>query len=442
MISLFLLYYYFQKTTINLNLIKLLNYRKLLFFIFFLLFFNILFSQKRNDKDNLSIRPPIYFETHIVPNDSLYTCFISFKIPYNHLLFVRENGSFKSELSITYEIFKNKKFISRIFDKKTISISKYERTNDTKSFVEGITSFNISEGEYRILPSILLGNTDIDLKGMPVKLLVDSTQVDRPLVVYNASSCDSSYIKLANFQNSIPFSKNEYDLLIPIYSQNDISLNVEIKQDEKLIFDEKITEYELLNNKLSECDNQIIITQTKNAEFVKYYRLKFVNKNLIEGNAKVLIKSDSIDYDYDFNVFWNEKPKSLIDVEEAIEAMVVIGLREESDSLLDFSDDEQYKALFDYWSRFDDDKSTSFNEVFDEFYARIDFVKEEYNSLGKNDGLETDRGKTYLLFGEPNKIERTYSEVYNVLEVWIYNSLNEKIYFSDKTGTGKFERIK
>ena len=55
---------------------------------------------------------------------------------------------------------------------------------------------------------------------------------------------------------------------------------------------------------------------------------------------------------------------------------------------------------------------------------------------------KNDRGKTYLIYGEPDKIERTYSDVYNVLEVWIYNSMNEKIYFSDKTGTGKFERIK
>jgi len=73
---------------------------------------------------------------------------------------------------------------------------------------------------------------------------------------------------------------------------------------------------------------------------------------------------------------------------------------------------------------------------------KIDFAKEEFNSLSKDDGLDTDRGKTYILYGEPDKIERTYSDIFNVLEVWIYNSMNEKIYFSDKTGTGKFIRIK
>lgn len=402
----------------------------------------MLFSQGRGDHEDLSKREPIYFETHLVPNDSLFTCYISFKIPYSNLLFVRENGSFKSGLSITYEIFENDKFISRVYDKKTISIAEYEKTNDEKLFVEGITSFKLGEGEYRLAPSILLGNTDFEIKNRPFELLVDSSQLSRPLVVSNNRNCDSSNIKLANLKNTIPFSTNKYDLLIPIYIDGDISLDVEIKQDEKIIIDEKITEYELLSSELSDCNNQIIITKNNNSELVKYFRLNFVNKNLIEGNAKILIKSETFELEFDMYVFWSEKPKSLFTIDDAIDAMDIIVHKDVSDSLSDFSEDEEYQSLFNYWSRFDDDNSTSFNEVFYEFYLRIDFIKKEFNSLGKNDGLNTDRGKTYLLFGEPDKIERTYSEIYNVLEVWIYNSLNEKIYFSDKTGTGKFERIK
>ena len=167
-----------------------------------------------------------------------------------------------------------------------------------------------------------------------------------------------------------------------------------------------------------------------------------MNKNLIEGDARIHISSESIQLEFDTKVFWNDKPRSLFNSEYAIEAINLIGYNSVADSLLDISDDEQYQALFNFWSRFDDDKSNSFNEVFDEYYSRIDFVNKEYNSLNKNDGLKNDRGKTYLIYGEPDKIERTYSDVYNVLEVWIYNSMNEKIYFSDKTGTGKFERIK
>ncbi len=422
--------------------IKLIKNRKLLILILFILFLNTLFPQRRKSHEELPKRQPIYFETHIVPKDSSFICFISFKIPFNNLLFVRERGSFKSELSVTYEIFENNKFISRMFDKKTISIDEYEKTDNTDLFLEGITSFKLGEGEYKIKPSILLGNTDIEIKNRPLKLLVDSTQISKPLVVSNKSYCDSSNIKLNNFQNTIPFSKSEYDLLIPIYNNSDFPLSVKIKQDEKIIIDKIITEYELLGRELSECNNQIVVGKKNNSELVKYFRLNFVNKNLIEGDIKIFIKTKVSEFEFDMNVYWAEKPKSLFSLSGAISAMKIIGYNDIADSLLNISDDEQYKALFNFWSRFDDDSSTSFNEIFNEFYSRIDFVRKEFNSLGKNDGLDTDRGKTYLLYGKPDKIERTYSEIYNVLEVWIYNSLNEKIYFSDKTGTGKFERVK
>lgn len=424
------------------NYIKLIKNQKLFIFIFFLLFINTIFSQRRNNKEELPQKPPIYFETHVVPNDSVYTCFVSFKIPYSNLLFVKENGSFKSEIAITYKLLKDKKFYSRKVDKKTISITEYERTKDSKLFLEGITSFNIEEGEYRISPSILLGNTDIDFKSMPLKLSVDATHVSKPFVVYDGASCDSSNTILANFQNTIPFSKNEYDLLIPIYSKNDIALSVEVKQNEKLILEKRLTKFESFNSDVSVCRNQVILTSNNNSELVKYFRLNFVNKNLLEGDAKIFIKSENLELEFDLKVFWNEKPKSLFNSEEAIEAITHIGYKNVADSLSDIDDDEQYQSLFNFWSRFDDDNTTSFNEVFYEYYSRIDFVREEFNSLSKDDGLETDRGKTYLFYGEPDKVERTYSEIYNVLEVWIYNSIHEKIYFSDKTGMGKFERIK
>nr|MDA3862136.1 GWxTD domain-containing protein [Melioribacteraceae bacterium] len=142
------------------------------------------------------------------------------------------------------------------------------------------------------------------------------------------------------------------------------------------------------------------------------------------------------------SVLWYDKPKSLENTEQAIEYLETIGFKHSADSLLDFSDDEEYQALFHFWKEFDDDSSTSFNPVFKEFYSRIDFVRNEYNTLGKSDGADTDRGRTYIVYGKPDNIERTFKDVYDVIEIWEYKLISEKIYFSDKTGTGKFERIK
>jgi len=116
--------------------------------------------------------------------------------------------------------------------------------------------------------------------------------------------------------------------------------------------------------------------------------------------------------------------------------------QEKADSLLNLTEEKEYNALYNFWKKYDDDTLTEFNSVFDQFYSRIDYVKKEFNSVGKKDAIETDRGKTYINFGKPDNIIRTFNEVNDVIEVWEYNALNKKIYFSDKTGTGKFERIK
>ena len=77
-------------------------------------------------------------------------------------------------------------------------------------------------------------------------------------------------------------------------------------------------------------------------------------------------------------VLWYNKPKSLTNIEHAIEYLEIIGFKNSVDDLLDFSDEEEYHALFDFWRKFDDDDSTAFNPVFDEFYSRIDFVVNKF----------------------------------------------------------------
>ncbi len=422
---------------------KILNYKKLFILILFFLFLTNLFPQKRKRLKELPRKSPIYFETHITTNDSsAYTCFISFKISYNNLLFIKRGGKFQSGISISYEISKDGKYSTRVFDKKTFSVLDYKTTVDSKLFLEGVTSFKVRKGEIKIAPSIQLANTDIEFKSKPLKLVIDSVQISEPIVIYENLVCDSMSYRIANSQNVIPFSEQRYDLLIPIYLNDDSDLKVEIEQRDNVVVKKNISEFILLNKKFSECNNKIIISKKNYQKDVKYYHFKYINKDLTEGPINIKVQHGKTKMNFYMNLFWDEKPKSLSNIEDAIEAMELIGLSNVADSLSDFSDDEAYVALFNYWKKFDDSKSTMFNEVFNEFYSRIDYVNEEFNSLGNNNGLDTDRGKTYLIYGKPDKIERNYSEIYNVVEVWTYSEINQKIRFSDKTGTGNFERIK
>ena len=411
-------------------------------FLTFFLFANVL-GQNKHGMNKKHPELPLFIETHIFPAENIFNCVLSYKIPYSNVLFVKGNSYYSSGYTISFEIYEKEKFVKRIYSSNKIVVDNYSETLSENIYSEGVTSLNITKGKYIIKPSIILNNTAIEARIKPIDLLVDSTQIYAPIFVKDVSQfCDSLKYQLVNFQNSIPFSDEQYHMLIPSFSENEKSIYIEITQQNKSIIKTKINDYIYLNEKFESCNGKLIINKNSNLPFVKFFRVNLVNQKLDEGDVKLKVEVDSKNLEFQFQVLWFEKPISLFNIEEAIKHLKIIGLNTKADSLLNYPDEEQYDVLYNFWAKYDDDTTTAFNSVFTEFYSRIDFVKREFNSLGKKDALETDRGKTYINYGKPDKIIRTFNEIYDVIEVWEYIELNEKFYFSDKTGTGKFERMK
>lgn len=91
------------------------------------------------------------------------------------------------------------------------------------------------------------------------------------------------------------------------------------------------------------------------------------------------------------------------------------------------------------WKKFDPTPSTPFNELMAEFYRRADYSLLEFKSVSQPDGALTDRGKIYILYGPPTKIERSFSKDGRPIEVWTYN-VNRQIKFTffDENKNGNY----
>ncbi len=405
--------------------------------------FNSSIAQKGREENTIPKKRPLYIETHLFSKDSTFICYLSYKIPLNNLLFVKENNYYSSGYSVNFELYKNNKFVKRVFGNGEVVTLSYSNTKNEKLYHEGVISFPIDDGEFSIKPSITLNNTGIEARIKPIKFLVDSSQTAKPIFVKNTKvKCNSVKYELVNFQNSLPFSEIEYAMLLPIDVENEEKISIIISQQNKIIFEKEIIDFEYLNPNITNCENKILLGSNSKLPLLKFAKLNFINRKLVEGMFEIELRIGEKIQKFQSPVLWSDKPKSLDNIEDAIEYLEIIGLENSADSLFDFSEDEEYQVLFDFWKRFDADTSTTFNSVFSEFYSRIDIVKNEFNSLGKKDALKTDRGRTYIFYGKPSSIERTFNDVYDIIEIWDYKELNEKIYFSDKTGTGKFERIK
>lgn len=85
----------------------------------------------------------------------------------------------------------------------------------------------------------------------------------------------------------------------------------------------------------------------------------------------------------------------------------------------------------DFWSVRDPDPTTPENELQLEHYRRLKYVEENFSQYkGFVAGWKSDRGRVYILYGEPSDIERNPSSIENrAWERWWYHGLEGGVYF-------------
>ncbi len=91
------------------------------------------------------------------------------------------------------------------------------------------------------------------------------------------------------------------------------------------------------------------------------------------------------------------------------------------------------KASFqkDFWARRNTDPSSGQNDFEIEHYRRFKYANDTFGQFqGGHAGWRTDRGRVYILYGEPSEIERTPQSISDrAWEKWNYNSLEGGVYF-------------
>jgi GWxTD domain-containing protein len=124
----------------------------------------------------------------------------------------------------------------------------------------------------------------------------------------------------------------------------------------------------------------------------------------------------------------------------------LIMLKDEAQIYKHLTDKEAKESFIeDFWAKRDPSPGTPENENRMEFERRIDFIDRFYKErVGKGRGWESDRGKVYLLLGEPDE---KYSQQLAVAsrfglpkqvpaEIWIYDYYRVSLAFFDMDSLG------
>lgn len=121
--------------------------------------------------------------------------------------------------------------------------------------------------------------------------------------------------------------------------------------------------------------------------------------------------------------------------------------------ILSSQDKDQYEGLttveskrqflYEFWKRKDLDQGSKNNDARSQYLERVTYSNDHFRA-GMREGWKTDRGRVYILYGNPDEIDRHPNETNSKpYEIWYYNSLEGGVSFDfvDRTGFGDYSLV-
>lgn len=157
--------------------------------------------------------------------------------------------------------------------------------------------------------------------------------------------------------------------------------------------------------------------------------------------ATVVMGDDSLPVEAPFRPLWPDMPVSLRDPEFALDALRHVTTREQLDSLRSGTPEGRARALEQFWLPRDPTPGTAMNEVMTEYYRRVDRAITEFATLREPDGSRTDRGRIFILHGQPTRRDRTLGGSEGNRETWTYEGIRKRFIFLDEMRTGWYTLV-
>lgn len=380
--------------------------------------------------------------------DSKLRIFYLYKIPINQLIFTKNSENYFAGINLTLEIFdSSSNFVKRDIKFREVALSDFSQTSDPKLFIEGVIQFELKNADYTLKSRFTDKNSgkDILIKEEKITGLISSSvKFFNPiLLTANKASCDENELdNAANFGGSISFDEFSYNLLIPSKDTSVSKIFIKIISKRDTILSEPVQLYHSFPITLSECNNNIVLNSDTASYCTNNFLITDFSNKLKEGEVEIQVSEfEDFKNKESFKMFvkWIVKPISLLDSENAIKLLKFM-ISEDSVNIL-LKNAKNYDSILNlFWKKYDPTPMTEFNELMTEYYERIDFVNKEYSTISGLKGVNSDRGKIFILYGKPNNVERAAVQNGKISEIWTYTKLQKKFVFVDEKGTGDFVR--
>ncbi|MGE5353702.1 MAG: GWxTD domain-containing protein [Acidobacteriota bacterium] len=402
-------------------------------------------TQAQPSRQGLNQMRGIFFDTIVIPSGNNSNCYIAYQTTCNRLVFVKDKDVFKTHFSLSIEVVDSLsgKVYREITDNE-YSVKDFEETNSENKYVQGVLKLSLPSGSYKVVPVIYDYNTSsehvlsqFDLKVTPPEL----NWALSPIVLKETLPGSNGAQKrvLAGFDGNVPFSHEDYDMVIPVADTNVSSVFVELKNNDSLIFKDSIKNSFVASLSFSPDKENIAAEYNSHGTLTRNFVLPKFNEKLQEGVLSISLENGKKGKTFfRRSVTWYNKPRSLNNLEYAVKVLKNIDGDNESQKKDKAQNKMDYPQLLNYWKKFDPTPQTAYNELMAEFYRRVDYAAMSFSLISNPDGADTDRGRIYIKFGKPKSVERIYTGSKDVQEVWVYEEPNRQFIFVDKSGLGNF----
>ena len=357
--------------------------------------------------DNSDITSKFILTDYIFSNGKDIEYNLILKTPYKNLVFVKTKDIFISNITIHLKVLENNKIIFSDSWSERITVPYYENTKSLDNiYISKI--INLPKQDYKIYISIddyenhkqwnisnNINCTTTNKSEMAVLYKLDNElkYIDESQYI---NALDTIWIKYQVNKDDDLDTSNIYIDLYPI--TNDIFI-------EDTIFNKKI---KILNNDIKSNEINIIPIDITNKK-LESIKINLSYKEIFKTRTVKVLNKLNKDYDYKY----------------------IIGPMEYILNKNDYFEYENLDSLnkIDYIKKYWNNKYNM--ELLDQFINRIEYADINFSQFLEG-GWDSDRGKIYIIYGEPLTITFDFNQN-GEFEIWNYKN-NQQFIFINKYG--------
>ena len=411
---------------IGVDIIKKYSY----YFLFTLLIFSCAGISKINKKSKVTIESKIKVQTQYwnMTSDSI-NLYTHIALPLNRFVFKKQRDHFAGEIIFTLVISdaENNSQIHRESWRKKISEPYYENTRDPDNYFKTERNIALLPGTYKLFLNVQDEDSRKNWK-INKKLTLDRVNYISPSLLF---------IKENDGQmKQVDFLIQKMDtiwLRTQINFPNDDTLSGPVIEKSNQIDSNKDIEFFVIHKEAIIDSGKVKITHA-GIQNLYYLPIPIIQHN--KGSYKIELRylddkqTTSFYYGFKTKNYWTDE------LDEVVGVMRYILPYSEYKQLKGKDESEKWEAINIYWKEKDPSLETDENELLNELNERVRFSNKNFSILMH--GWRSDRGRIYIIYGEPQIVDETYRDNrgYNY-QKWVYANGKEFL-FIDRTMSGDY----